>query len=98
MLKKIIILGLIVTNWLMIVPTAKGDFCRQINGEQICITKIKRSAKNYWEYRAAVKINKETRPIEIYNCRQRHRITQEGNIIPFKSDGIGKWICGTLNK
>ena len=57
-----------------------------------------KSVKNYWEYRAAVKIDQETRPIEIYNCRQGHRITQEGEIIPFKSDGVGKLICRVLNK
>ncbi|EAM48638.1 hypothetical protein WH8501_17000 [Crocosphaera watsonii WH 8501] len=98
MLKIIMIFGLIVTNWTIMTSSAKAEFCRQINGQQICITKIKRSAKNYWEYRAAVKIDQETRPIEIYNCRQGHRITQEGEIIPFKSDGVGKLICRVLNK
>ncbi|MDJ0578548.1 hypothetical protein [Crocosphaera sp.] len=98
MLKIIMIFGLIVINWTIITPSAQAEFCRQINSQQICITKIKRSAKNYWEYRAAVKIEKETRPIEIYDCRQRHRITQQGEIIPFKSDGVGKLICRVLNK
>ena len=92
------IFGLIVINWTIITPSAQAEFCRQINGQQICISKIKRSAKNYWEYRAAVKIDKETRPIEIYDCRQLHRITQQGEIIPFKSDGVGKLICRVLNK
>ena len=98
MLKIIMIFGLIVINWTIMTSSANAEFCRQINGQQICITKIKRSAKNYWEYRAAVKIDQETRPIEIYNCRQGHRITQEGEIIPFKSDGVGKLICRVLNK
>ncbi|MGK7953696.1 MAG: hypothetical protein AB4063_00290 [Crocosphaera sp.] len=98
MLKIIILLGLIVLNWATIIPSAKAEFCRQINGHGVCIVKIKRSAKNYWEYRTVVKIDQETRPLEIYNCRQRHRITQEGNIIPFKGDGIGNLICNVLNK
>ncbi|MDJ0728556.1 MAG: hypothetical protein QNJ33_01045 [Crocosphaera sp.] len=97
MLKIIIMLSLIVINWTIMIASAQAEFCRQMNGQQICITKIKRSAKNYWEYRAAVKIDQETRPIEIYDCRQRHRITQEGEIIPFKSDGVGKLICRVLN-
>lgn len=98
MLKIIIILGLIVINWAIIIPSAQAEFCRQINGHQVCIVKIKRSAKNYWEYRAAVKIDQKTKPIEIYDCRQRHRITQEGEIIPFKSKGVGKLICRVLNR
>ena len=51
MLKIIMIFGLIVINWTIMTSSAKAEFCRQINGQQICITKIKRSAKNYWEYR-----------------------------------------------
>ncbi|MGK7878915.1 MAG: hypothetical protein AB4060_02295 [Crocosphaera sp.] len=98
MLKIIMLFGLIVINWTIMVSSAQAEFCRQINGQQICISKIKRSAKNYWEYRAAVKIEKETRPIEIYDCRQGHRITQQGDTIPFKSDGVGKLICRVLNK
>ena len=98
MLKIIMISVLIIINWTIIIPSAQAEFCRQVNGQQICITKIKRSAKNYWQYRAAVKIEKETRPIEIYDCRQRHRITQQGEIILFKSDGVGKLICSILNQ
>ncbi|MDJ0598282.1 MAG: hypothetical protein QNJ37_05525 [Crocosphaera sp.] len=98
MLKILIILGLIIINWSIIIPSAQAEFCRQIEGHQTCIVKIKRSAKNYWEYRVAVKIDQETQPIEIYDCRQRHRITQNGDIIPFKSDGVGKLICGVLNR
>lgn len=92
------ILSLIVINWNIIASSAWADFCRPINGHQVCIIKIKRSAKNYWEYRASVKIDQEIKPIEIYDCRQRHRITQENKIIPFKSNGVGKLICRVLNR
>ncbi|EAZ89236.1 hypothetical protein [Crocosphaera chwakensis] len=98
MLKLIVILIVICISWSIIIPSAKAEFCRQIKGHQVCIVKIKRSAKNYWEYRAAVKIDQEIRSIEIYDCRQRHRVTQEGDIIPFKSNGVGKLICRVLNK
>ncbi|WP_107667280.1 hypothetical protein [Cyanothece sp. BG0011] len=98
MLKIIVILGLICVSWSMIISSAQAEFCRQIKGHQVCLVKIKRSAKNYWEYRASVKIDQEIRPIEIYDCRQRHRMTQEGDIIPFKSDGVGQLICRVLNK
>ncbi len=92
------ILSLIVINWTIIIPSAHAGFCRQIDDHQVCIVKIKRSAKNYWEYRASVKIEQETKPIELYDCRQRHRLTQEGGIIPFKSNGVGQLICRVLNR
>lgn len=98
MLKILVILVVGYVSWSMIISPAYAEFCQQINGHQVCIVKIKRSAKNYWEYRVAVKTDQKIRPIEIYDCRQRHRITQEGKIIPFKSDGVGKLICRVLNR
>ncbi|MGB5772426.1 MAG: hypothetical protein WBM32_21545 [Crocosphaera sp.] len=98
MLKIIVILWLALINWIIIIPSAQAEFCRQINDHQICIVKIKRSAKNYWEYRTKVRIDGETRPTEIYNCRKGYRFTQVGDIIPFKSDGVGNLICRTLKR
>ncbi len=98
MLKFMMLLSFIVLNWAIITSSAQAEFCRQINGHQVCIVKIKRSAKNYWQYRAAVKIDQETKPIEVYDCHQHHRITQDGDIIPFKADGVGKLICRVLNR
>ena len=98
LLKIILILVLILINWSIIIPSAKAQFCRQIKGHEVCIIKIKRSAKNYWEYRASVKIDQEIRPIEIYDCRRGHRVTQNGDIIPFKSDQIGELICSILKR
>lgn len=84
-------------EFMLIVPSAKAAFCRQINHHTICILKIKRSAKNHWEYRVSVKIDQEVRPMEIYNCREKHRITNNGEVIPFESEGVGHYICQTLN-
>ncbi len=97
-LKIILILVLILINWGIIIPSAQAEFCRQINGHEVCIIKIKRSAKNYWEYRASVKIDQEIRPIEIYDCRRGHHITQNGDIITFKSDQVGDLICRILKR
>ncbi|MDJ0510674.1 MAG: hypothetical protein QNJ64_15675 [Crocosphaera sp.] len=98
MFKIVLIVGLLLINWSIIAPSAQAKFCRQIKEHQICIIKIKRSAKNYWEYRASVKIDQEIRPIEIYDCRQGHRITQKGEIIPFKSDPVGDLICRIVKR
>jgi hypothetical protein len=72
--------------------------CRQLNDRQICILTIKRSAKNYWEYRASVSIDGVVTPIEIYNCRDRIKTRKSGSIIRFEPNGAGELICSTLSK
>jgi hypothetical protein len=79
------------------VQPAYAAFCRNYQDNTICILSIKRSAKNYWEYRASVKVNGETRPIEIYNCRDRTRIKADGKIVGFEPNGAGELICTVLN-
>jgi hypothetical protein len=72
---------------------AEASFCRNSSDRLICIVSIKRSAKNYWEYRASVSIDGIQRPIEVYNCRDRIRIRKDGSVVPFESDGAGELIC-----
>jgi hypothetical protein len=50
---------------------AYASFCHNDNGHQICIIDIKRSAKNYWEYRIVLGVDGVKRPVEVYNCRDR---------------------------
>ncbi|QYO62754.1 hypothetical protein [Leptolyngbya sp. 7M] len=97
-MKKFIalVLGLALAFSLPLPATAA--FCRIIGGQTICILEIKRSAKNYWEYRAAVKVNDEERPIEIYNCREQIRVRQDGITVPFQPNGAGELICRVLNR
>lgn len=102
MFKKIIVITeifiLLLSLTLAQTAPAKAAFCRTYKDNTICILSIKRSAKNYWEYRASVKVNGETRPIEIYNCRDRTRIKAEGKIVGFGLNGAGELICQVLNK
>ncbi|MDP8964108.1 MAG: hypothetical protein M3O33_09030 [Cyanobacteriota bacterium] len=77
---------------------AEASFCRNSNDHSICVLSIKRSAKNYWEYRAAISIDGVKRPIEIYNCRARVRICQDGTVVPFKSKGSGELICSFFQR
>jgi hypothetical protein len=72
---------------------AAASFCRDSHDHLICILTIKRSAKYHWEYRAAVSIDGVERPIEVYNCRDRIRIRQDGTIKSFEPDGAGELIC-----
>lgn len=81
-----------------IAQPAAAAFCRNYQGNSICLLSIERSAKYYWEYRAAVKVNGETRPVEIYNCRDRTRTTADGKIVSFEKNGAGDLICTVLNK
>ena len=84
--------------WLGYTPIANADMCRDRFGQQVCILKLKRSAKNYWEYRATVSIDGEKRAKEIYNCRDR-TLTRKGKYpIPFQSDSPGELVCKTFQK
>ncbi|GAB4384933.1 MAG: hypothetical protein Kow00121_49140 [Elainellaceae cyanobacterium] len=80
------------------IQPAQAAFCRQMGDRTICILDIKRSAKNYWEYRASVRIGKQVRPVEVYNCRDRLRIQPDGTVTPFEANGAGELICTTLNR
>ena len=80
------------------VQPAAASFCRNYNGNNICILSIKRSAKNYWEYRAEVSINGRRKPLEIYNCRTEEKMQKNGKLVKFQPNGAGKLICSFLNK
>ncbi|MBP0019213.1 MAG: hypothetical protein J7647_16885 [Cyanobacteria bacterium SBLK] len=95
---KSVVLILLLILLFAIASPAHAAFCSQQGDRQICIVQIKRSAKNYWEYRAKVKINGEVRPTEIYNCRDRLRIEKNGSVVPFLPQGAGEYICSFFQK
>jgi hypothetical protein len=68
--------------------------CRDRQNQQVCILKLKRSAKNYWEYRATVSIDgQKQKNQEIYNCRDR-TLTRQGKYpILFKTNSPGELVC-----
>ncbi|ARV61114.1 hypothetical protein BZZ01_23075 [Nostocales cyanobacterium HT-58-2] len=77
---------------------ASASICRNWDEHQICILSIKRSAKNYWEYRAAISVDGVKRPIEVYNCRSRVRVQQNGTVLPFGQNDPGEMICSFFKK
>ncbi|NEP10794.1 MAG: hypothetical protein F6K14_11370 [Symploca sp. SIO2C1] len=95
---KLISLLLFLTVSLAVALPAEASYCRNSNDHSICILSIKRSAKNYWEYRVAISIDGVKKPIEVYNCRDRIKIDQDGNIIPFQSNSPGEIICSFFKK
>ncbi|MBW4488845.1 MAG: hypothetical protein KME12_13750 [Trichocoleus desertorum ATA4-8-CV12] len=86
----LLLLGL---SLLAVLPAEAKSFCRSSGDRSICILSIKRSAKNHWEYRAAVSVDGVARPIEAYNCRDRLRIRQDGKAVRFEAQGPGELIC-----
>jgi hypothetical protein len=92
------ILILVLILFFIFIPTADASFCRQLENRHICILSIKRSAKNYWEYRAAVSINGVAKPIEIYNCRSRQIVQKDRTVVDFKPNGAGDLICSQFDR
>src|ERR687885_2472480 len=95
---KFMALLLFLTLSFAVALPAEASFCRNSNNHSICILSIKRSAKNYWEYRAAVSIDGVKRPIEVYNCRDRIRVRNDGTVMPFESNGPGEVICNFFQR
>ncbi len=87
---------------LSVAHPAFASVCRNYDGydglrHQICILSIKRSAKNYWEYRATVSVDKVKRPTEVYNCRERVKVQEGVTILPFEQKDPGEMICSFFN-
>ncbi|MBD1807017.1 hypothetical protein H6F98_16385 [Microcoleus sp. FACHB-SPT15] len=95
---KYIALPLFLMLSLAVVLPAQASFCRNSNDHLICILSIKRSAKNYWEYRAAVSVDGVKRPIEVYNCQERVRVRQDGVVVPFEPNSPGELICNLIKR
>lgn len=81
--------------WLTLLPTPAQalNLCRSIDQHQVCIVTIKRSAKNFWEYNAAVSIDGKRGPKEPYNCRSHYKTQPDGSIQYFGKDSIGSLVC-----
>ncbi|MDJ0695908.1 hypothetical protein [Mastigocoleus sp. MO_188.B34] len=80
-----------------IIPN-KDAMCSNHDGHEICILNIQRSAKRYWNYRVAISVDGEKKPVEVYNCRGRFKIQRNGKVVPFEENGAGKLICKYFKK
>ncbi|WP_316787153.1 hypothetical protein [Thermoleptolyngbya oregonensis] len=68
-------------------------FCRVVDGHSVCVLSLQRSAKNFWEYRAAVSVDGVVRPVEVYDCRDRLRHKADGTTVSFSRDLAGAIVC-----
>ena len=96
MIKYITLVLLLILFSLVTLP-AEASVCRNYQGHKICILSIKRSAKNYWEYRAVVSVDGVKRPTKVYNCRERVKVQQDGTVLPFEEKDPGEMICSFFN-
>lgn len=62
-MKYLAVVLLLILSFSVVLP-ADATVCRNFDGHQISIFSIKRSAKNYWEYRAIVSVDKVKIPSE----------------------------------
>lgn len=98
MFKRFTIVVIIIYCWLATVFPAAAASCYSLKDQQICLEQIKRSAKNYWEYRTVVRVDGVKRPQVIYNCRSRTKINPDRTVADFATDGIGELICSKFKQ
>lgn len=87
---KLLILILLLISVTLPVQAAT---CRLSNNHEICILTIKRSAKNYWEYRAKVQVDGEVKPMQVYDCRKKMTIQSNKVLELFEQDGTAEVVC-----
>lgn len=72
-----------------------APLCRTVAHQQICVLKITRSAKYYWEYRAVVQVGDIRRPMGRYNCRTGEYLDRRGKST---ADDVGTRVICSLFK
>ncbi|NJK40464.1 MAG: hypothetical protein HC934_02195 [Acaryochloridaceae cyanobacterium SU_2_1] len=72
---------------------AEAFSCLALQGHQICVTTLNRSAKNYWEYRVTLEIDGVQQAQEVYNCRDHLRIQADGKIRDFSDQDPHLLVC-----
>ena len=84
-----------IVSWAQPPVAQAAPLCRTLDQHQVCVLKITRSAKYYWEYRAVVKIDDTRRPMGRYNCRTSEYVSREGKHI---SDDMATQVICSLFK
>ena len=69
MLKKYLILIIFIFASFLIAPKTEANICKFWSGHQVCVLRIKRSAKYYWEYRTTLSVDGKKQPEIVYDCR-----------------------------
>lgn len=96
-MKFVIFLLILILTFTVSLP-ASASVCRKVDSHEICIVNIKRSAKNYWEYRASVSVDGTNSPMEVYNCRGKFKVQADGKVVQFMPKDVGEFICSFFEK
>ena len=86
-------IGLFIGLTIAPLPSLAADICRPVDQHTVCIITIKRSAKNFWQYNAAVSIDGKRGPKEPYDCRSKIKTNPDGSITRFGKNSIGALVC-----
>ncbi|MEG3846603.1 hypothetical protein QT971_11795 [Microcoleus sp. herbarium19] len=97
MMKCVFFFLLLISFFWLALP-AEASVCRNYEGREICIVDIKRSAKNYWEYRVILSVDGVKKPLEVYNCRDRTTVKKDGIILRFGENNPGEIVCRFFKK
>lgn len=84
----ILLLGMFLTS-----GPAQGLSCLSLQEHQVCLVRVNRSAKNYWEYRVILQVDGVQQAQEIYNCRDRLRVQANGTTLAFSDQDPHSWVC-----
>jgi hypothetical protein len=86
--------GLIVSFcWFAAPKIAQAAVCSQREGQIVCIDRLQRSAKNYWEYRVRLTVAGQPQPPTIYDCRSSKKSQMDGTWLDLVPDKIDRTAC-----
>ncbi len=85
-------LGLVCGTLVWDTEALASILCRSVEGHQVCLETIKRSAKYFWEYRVVVTVDGNRQPSKRYDCRQPQALSDE-TAPPLAESHIQQLIC-----
>ncbi len=100
MLQSLVKLLCLVSVWWLVstIPVRADEFCRQLDSHRVCILRIERSAKNYWQYQAVVSTDGIEQPFANYDCRERLITEPDGNMAAFRTRPAGAFVCSLYRR
>ncbi len=89
--------SLLILISLMALP-AQASFCKSINNQKVCILRIDRSAKKYWEYQVQLSVDQVTQPVAIYNCLENWWLPPNGRWQKFTNESVSAMACSLFRR
>jgi hypothetical protein len=71
----------------------QASFCKSIANQKVCILRIDRSAKKYWEYQVQLSVNRVAQPVAIYNCLENWWLQPDGQWQKFANESVPAVAC-----